>query len=46
MSEQLGTASKKVGQIISYCIVNKTKGTLVHERKQLTLISVCFEYNI
>ena len=24
---------------------NKTKGTLVHEREQLTLLMVCFEYS-
>ena len=27
-------------------ILNKTKGTLVHEREQLTLLMVCFEYRL
>ena len=32
--------------LTSYYTINKTKGTLVHEREQLTLLSLCYEYRL
>ena len=31
---------------IILAMINKTKGTLVHERERLTLLMVCFEYRV
>ena len=38
------TLQKRVGNNKNMWKVNKTKGTLVHERERLTLLLVCFEY--